>query len=108
MDWMATILAVTGTMPNAAYPLDGEDVMPVCTGRRPPYSRTLFWRTQERAAARVGNWKYLEESGNEHLFDLAVDPGEKSDLRTAYPEVFQRIRTQYGEWNARMLPRLAS
>jgi arylsulfatase A-like enzyme len=108
MDWMATILAVTGTMPNAAYPLDGEDVMPVCTGRRSPYSRTLFWRTQDRAAARVGNWKYLDESGNEHLFDLSVDLGEKNDVRAAHPDVFQRIRAQYTEWNARMLPRLAS
>jgi arylsulfatase A-like enzyme len=106
MDWMATILAVTGTMPNAAYPLDGEDVMPVCTGRRPAYSRTLFWRTQDRAAARVGDWKYLDVSGNEHLFDLTVDPGEKNDVRAAHPDVFERVRAQYAEWNARMLPRL--
>jgi arylsulfatase A-like enzyme len=106
MDWTATILGVTGTAPDGAYPLDGEDIMPVCTGRRPPYSRTLFWRTQDRAAARVGDWKYLDESGNEQLFDLAIDPGEKNDLRGSHAEVFQRIRAQYAEWNGRMLPRL--
>ena len=106
MDWTATILGVTGTTPDGAYPLDGEDIMPVCTGRRPLYSRTLFWRTQDRAAARVGDWKYLDESGNEQLFDLAIDPGEKNDLRVSHPEVFQRIRAQYAEWNGRMLPRL--
>jgi arylsulfatase A-like enzyme len=106
MDWTATILAATGTQPDPAYPLDGEDVMPVCKGTRPPYSRTLFWRTQQRAAARVGNWKYLDESGDERLFDLSLDPGEKNDLRTVHAGVFQRIRAQYAEWNARMLPRL--
>ncbi len=80
--------------------------MPVCKGTRSPYSRTLFWRTQQRAAARVGNWKYLDESGNECLFDLLLDPGEKNDLRESRADVFERIRAQYAEWNARMLPRL--
>ena len=108
MDWMATILAVTGTSPAAAYPLDGEDVLPVCTGTRPPYDRSLFWRTQARAAARVGKWKYLDESGEEHLFDLSVDPGEKNDLRAAQRDVFDRIRAEYVAWNARMLPRPAA
>jgi arylsulfatase A-like enzyme len=106
MDWTATILAVTATMPDPAHALDGDDVMPVCKGTRAPYNRTLFWRTQERAAARVGNWKYLDESGNERLFDLSLDPGEKNDLRALHVDVFERIRAQYTEWNARMLPRL--
>jgi arylsulfatase A-like enzyme len=106
MDWTATILAVTGTAPDPAYPLDGEDVMPVCKGTRPPYERTIFWRTQARAAARVGHWKYLNDSGTENLFDLSVDMGEKNNLRSARPDVFERIRAQYTAWNARMLPRL--
>jgi len=105
MDWTATILALTGTQPDAAYPLDGEDIMPVCKGTRPLYDRTLFWRTRERAAARVGNWKYLNDSGPEYLFDLSVDPGEKNDLRTARADVFARIGAQYAAWNARLLPR---
>jgi arylsulfatase A-like enzyme len=108
MDWTATILAATATMPDPAHPLDGDDVMPVCRGTRPPYDRTLFWRTQKHAAARAGNWKYLDESGKEHLFDLSRDPGEKNDLRASRADVFERIRAQYTEWNARMLPRLAS
>jgi arylsulfatase A-like enzyme len=106
MDWTATILAVTGTPPDPSYPLDGEDMMPVCRGTRALYDRTFFWRTQTRDAARVGNWKYLKESGNEHLFDLSIDLGEKNDLRTTRAEVFERIRNQYLAWNAQMLPKL--
>jgi hypothetical protein len=82
--------------------------MPVCTSARAPYDRTLFWRTILRDAARVGKWKYLQESGNEHLFDVVLDPGEKNDLRSSFPDVFARIRGQYLEWNAKMLPKPAA
>ena len=61
-----------------------------------------------RDAARVGSWKYLKESGNEHLFDVVRDPGEKNDLRTSHPEEFARIKRQYAEWNATMLPKPAA
>ncbi len=108
MDWTATILAATGTATDPASPLDGEDVMPVCRGTRPLYERALFWRTQARAAARVGNLKYLNESGQERLFDLSLDPGEKNDLRGSHDDMFKRVRAQYDTWNAQMLPRLTS
>jgi Sulfatase len=90
-------------------PLTGRDLdkgLPVCQGKPARADRLLFWRTQTRDAARMGNWKYLKESGNEHLFDLAIDSGEKNDLRAAHAEVSDRIRTRYRDWNAQMLPRL--
>ncbi len=103
MDWTATLLAVTGTSPDPAYPLDGEDLMEVCKGGA-PRQRTLFWRTTLRDAARAGKWKYLKDSGDEHLFDLSIDPGEKNDLKTRHADVFNRIKQQYLAWNAQMLP----
>ena len=108
MDWTATILAAAGATPDPGYPLDGENLLPVCTGERAPYDRTLFWRTRIRAAARVGNWKYLNDSGEEHLFDLSIDPGEKNDLRRDQPSRFEEIRSRYLAWNAQMLPRPAA
>ena len=105
MDWTATILAATATSADPAYPLDGEDLMPVCRSAGAVHERTFFWRTQSLDAARVGNWKYLKESGNEHLFDLATDPGERADLRRKHGEVFEKIRNQYSAWNAAMLPK---
>jgi arylsulfatase A-like enzyme len=106
MDWTATILGVTGTAPDPSYPLDGENLMPVCTGQRATSDRTLFWRVAAYDAARVGRWKYLKESGREHLFDLTTDPGEKADLRATHADTFEQIRSQYLAWNAQMLPRL--
>jgi arylsulfatase A-like enzyme len=105
MDWAATILAVTATEQHPGYSLDGENLLPVCTGVTPVHDRELFWRTRERAAARMGRWKYLQESGVERLFDLVNDPGEKTDLRSKRSDVFARIRTSYGTWNEQMLPR---
>ena len=106
MDWTATILAASGTPAGSMYPLDGEDLLPICAGTRTNYSRSFFWRTQDRAAARVGKWKYLNESGNDSLFDLSVDPGEKNDLGAAHADVLAQLTHQYAAWNARMLPRL--
>jgi arylsulfatase A-like enzyme len=107
MDWTATILAVTGSDPDPAFPLDGENLMPICTGERPAYDRTLFWRTIEQAGARDGNWKYLADEEGEYLFDLSVDPGEKDDRRKSEPARFERIKQQYLAWNGQMLPRPA-
>src|SRR5258706_12226118 len=83
MDWTATILAVTGTAPDPAYPLDGENLMPVCTGGQAVHDRALFWRITGFDAAPVGHWKYLRDEDGEHLFDLSTDPGGKPDRRRA-------------------------
>jgi arylsulfatase A-like enzyme len=107
MDWTATILDAAGAAADPSYPLDGESLLAVCTGRRAAYDRTLFWRTIARAAARDGNWKYLADEEGEHLFDLVVDPGEKDDRRRAEPGRFDRLKQQYLDWNGRMLPRPA-
>lgn len=104
MDWTATILGVTGTAADPAFPLDGENLMAVCTGERAAYDRALFWRITGFDAARVGSWKYLKDRTGEHLFDLTNDPGEKADLRTTHADRFEATRRQYQAWVARMLP----
>ena len=105
MDWTATILAATGTAADPAYPTDGDNLLPVCTGQRTPYDRTLFWRTRRADAARVGQWKYLKDQSGEHLYDLLTDPGEKSDLQAAQTDRLAAIRQQYQTWASQMLPR---
>ncbi|HYO54258.1 sulfatase family protein [Archangium sp.] len=105
MDWSATILAASGTGAHPEYPLDGENLLPVCTGARAVYERTLFWRTRAREAARNGKWKYLKDSDEERLFDLSIDPGEKTDLKKTHAHVFDEMKKQYLSWNAGMLPR---
>ena len=106
MDWSRTLLAAGGASADPAFPMDGEDLLPICTGARQPYDRTLFWRTATRAAARAGQWKYLQQQDTEYLFDVVTDPGEKNDLRRKRPDTFAELKAQYEAWNAGMLPRL--
>jgi arylsulfatase A-like enzyme len=108
MDWTATFLALAGAAAGAGYPLDGDNVLPVLTGERGVYDRALFWRTRTRDAARVGNWKYVKDGGEEHLYDLAVDLGEKAERKADEPDVFARVKKQYDAWAAQMLPRPAA
>jgi arylsulfatase A-like enzyme len=104
MDWTATILAAAGAPADVA-PLDGESLLPVLTGERSRYDRALFWRTRTRAAARIGRWKYVQEGNVEHLYDLGVDLGEKTDLKERELEAFAETKNRYSAWAAEMLPR---
>ena len=105
MDWTATILAAAGAPVDAAQPLDGESLLPVLRGERGAYDRALFWRTRTRAAARIGRWKYVQEGEAEHLYDLGVDLGEKTDLKARESATFAELKQRYSQWAATMLPR---
>ena len=78
MDWTATILAAAGATADPAYPLDGEDLLPVCTGGRDAVDRTLFWRTRASRRGAVGSWKYLKDAATNTCSISSNDPGEKS------------------------------
>jgi arylsulfatase A-like enzyme len=106
MDWSATFLELAGTRADPQYPFDGESVWAVCRGSRPAFDRTVFWRlrTKAQGAARMGHWKYLQESGEDHLFDLAKDPGEAVDLKDTEAAIFDKIRAEYKKWESAMLP----
>lgn len=106
VDWLPTLLAAAGGAPDPAFPSDGENLLPVLTGAAPPHSRTLYWRykTNDQAAVRDGNWKYLKLGGREHLFDVATDPRERAELRDTHPDQFERLKRLYAAWNQQMLP----
>jgi arylsulfatase A-like enzyme len=106
MDWLPTLLAAAGTAPDAAFPADGENLLPVLTGTSAPHDRTLFWRYKANAqsAVRSGNWKYLKISDNEFLFDVVKDQRERANLSARHPQVFAQLKQQWADWNAAMLP----
>ena len=89
---------------NPSHPLDGENLLPVCTGERAVHDRELFWRITGFDAARVGRWKYLKDASGEYLFDLSIDPGEKADCKRRESATFDRVKQLYLGWNAGMLP----
>ena len=51
MDWMPTLLAAAGTQMDPAYPPDGDNLLPILSGRASPHPRKLFMALQGRLAA---------------------------------------------------------
>jgi arylsulfatase A-like enzyme len=106
MDWLPTLLAAAGGQPDAAYPPDGENILSTLTEGASPAPRKLYWRYRFNAqrAVREGDMKWLRINDNEFLFNVADDPLERANLKDRMPEIFQRLRSDYAEWNATMLP----
>jgi arylsulfatase A-like enzyme len=105
MDWTATFVAVGNAKVDSAYPLDGNDLLPVIRGRQPIYERTLFWRTSIQDAALQGHWKYLKNGSEEYLFDLSVDAREQANFREQNPTMFTRLKSEFKKWESNVLPR---
>ena len=107
MDYTATFLALARARAPAAAPLDGIDLLPALTGERGSVRRELFWRIFQRRkekAVRSGDWKYLQTADGEFLYDLASDPGEARDLKTAHPAVFRQLQGKMAAWEREVLP----
>jgi hypothetical protein len=70
-----------------------------------PHER-LFWRSGEKNwAIREGDLKFVRRSGKpDELYDLAADPGEKTDrLATSAAEV-ARLGALLDAWNKELVP----
>jgi arylsulfatase A-like enzyme len=104
MDWMPTILAAARVPGNPAFAFDGIDLGPVLAGAAAWPERTLYWRTQDMAAARRGPWKYVSCGEAAFLLNLDEDVTENANGRFRRPEVFAALERDYREWEAGMLP----
>ena len=111
MDVMPTLLAAAGVKPPAGRRFDGVDLLPVLTGRRAPFSRSVCWRakrgTRVTKAAREGDLKLILDAGKEELYDLRRDEGEQTNLLPGAADVAARLRAQLAAWEREvMAPRL--
>ena len=72
MDWSATLLDAGGAVPDAAYPLDGQSLLPVLRDAAHQFDRPMHWRMNHRGqrALRQGDWKYLQVDGHDYLFNI--------------------------------------
>jgi arylsulfatase A-like enzyme len=115
LDWTATMLAAAGV--TIGPELDGVNLLPHLRGETGPVERTVFWRSTRwgvQHALRQGDLKYLRidtrhprgkrpETG-ELLFDLRQDPQERKNLAATNPQVVEKLRGLYAEWESRVLP----
>jgi len=109
MDWLPTLLAAAGTVPDPAYPSDGLNLLPALTQGAPPVSRKVYWRYNgnSQRALRDGDMKWLKIRENTFLFNVVQDPLERANLKDRQPDVYRRMVQDYENWNAAMLPQRA-
>lgn len=92
-DIYRTLLEVAGaTLPELT--LDGYNVMPFLTGQteNSPRREYAYIRGGQLEALRVGEWKLRLAGGEQELFNLQVDPGERFNRAGDKPEIVEQIR----------------
>jgi arylsulfatase A-like enzyme len=99
-DLLPTCCALAGV---AAPACDGHPLVPLLTGSGPQLKHPCLYFEFERQTAVIdGRWKYFRNDPalsdpastgeGEALYDLERDPHEDHDLKTAHPDVLQRLK----------------
>jgi arylsulfatase A-like enzyme len=106
MDWMPTLLAAAGGAPDPAFAPDGISLLPQLTQNAPAVPRRIFWRYKANAqrAVRDGDFKYLKILDNTFLFNVVDDPMERANLKDRRKDIYDRLVSDWFDWNATMLP----
>ena len=103
-DVHATALAAAGIKLPVGQRTDGQDLIPFLNGENPakPHGQ-LFWRAGKEHAARVGDWKLVNtREGEEFLFHLSEDIGERTNLADKKPEKLRELNAAYSSWSDQM------
>ena len=116
IDLAPTALAAAGEDVPSVRKLDGVNLLPYVTGKNanPPHE-ALYWRFGAQMAVRVGDWKLVKAPGagadgppargvlastdGAHLYNLATDVGEQSNVASAQPETARRLAEAWRRWS---------
>jgi arylsulfatase A-like enzyme len=112
MDLTASLLRAGRASPLKDRPLDGIDILQDVEKQRPAPPRTMFWRSRRGAetwrAVRDGAIKYVSRQNGdrlqEHVFDLARDPGEKENLLAKRSDEVARLKRLLAAWEQEVRP----
>ena len=121
-DLYPTLVAAAGGKLPKGTPIDGRNLAPVLADSTADLGREAIfwhfpaylhgyrsmseegprpgWRATPSSAMRAGDWKLIQsfETDTFELYNLAEDPGEKTNLASAKPEVLKRLEAQLEAW----------
>jgi arylsulfatase A-like enzyme/beta-glucanase (GH16 family) len=104
LDIFATAVAHAHATPK--NPIDGVDLIPYVTGKKPGYPhKALYWRQFDRgwSVALTGEEKYHKfESGEELVYNMYADIGERSPLAMERQQLNAHRKT-LADWQSDMI-----
>jgi N-acetylgalactosamine-6-sulfatase len=111
MDLSVSMTRVAGARPSRSF--DGIDILRDVEEDRPASRRTLFSRLRRGdstwRAVRDSDLKYVSHQAGkrmeEHLFDLAKDPSERTDIAVERSNDMERLRQLLSLWESEVRPR---
>ncbi len=113
IDFLPSLLKLTGTKPQSGVSYDGEEMLNTILGKstksrkapiffsRPPDRKDYYgFENLPDLAVRHGNWKLLcNYDGSEaQLYDITKDPGELLNLAQVQPGVANELTTKVMDW----------
>jgi arylsulfatase A len=104
-DLFPTLVAAAGGTLDAAWHIDGVNLLPFWTGRGHAPERTLFWEWQsegaDQLAALRGDFKLvITRGGKPELYDVSGDPSERRDLSATHPLQIYQLQSELDAWIA--------
>ncbi len=102
VDFLPTVCAAVGVALPADYKGDGENRLPVLTGKVLPRTTPLFWYAAGQYAVRDQHWKLVTGKNGKpaELFDIVADPGESQDLAAKHQEIVRKLEEMLRDWHA--------
>ena len=101
-DIFATAAATAGQQLPTDRTIDGVNLLPFLRGelRGPPHD-VLFWRSDSYRSMRQGDWKLQVTAmpPQDWLYNLAADPGEKSNLAAQQPARVAAMKLKLQVWD---------
>ena len=98
VDMLPTLVKLGGGSTTKCKPLDGADVLPALTEGKPTGRDELVYNVEPfRAAVRKGDWKLVWKTvvpSKIELFNIADDPGEKTNLAEKQPEKVKELQVR--------------
>jgi arylsulfatase A-like enzyme len=98
VDLLASLATVSGYEVPRAAAADSQDLLPALLGRRKEGRESLIVQAQfaSALAVRNGRWKLISPAadapgGQAELYDLASDPGERTNLAGRRPEKVKEL-----------------
>ena len=104
MDLLPTLVDLTGIPAEPEKPLDGMSLKPLLLGEASDWpARTLINHWRESTSVRSQRYRLDDE---DRLFDMVADPGQRTDVAAAHPEVVQELVAARQAWEADALAEL--